>query len=187
MTHDAVLDTLVAGFLDDPLYRWLYPDPATRPDALHANLALTLESGHEVGHVALAPDAGGVAIWTDPGVPLLADPSPFVALLERWAPDRMDAALAGMEACAMQAPDGAATLHVIAVHPSARGQGVGARLLQPWLGHLDAEGWVGYLESSNQRNLSFYERVGFEMVAEVAVPDGGPVMRPMVRRAGAST
>lgn len=181
MTDDAVLDTLVAGFLDDPLYHWLYPNPATRPDALRANLALTVELGREVGHVDVAPDTAGVAIWTDPGVPLLDDPAPFVALLEHWAPDRTNAAIAGMQACAVHAPEQAATLHVIAVRPDMRGRGVGARLLQPWLDHLDAQGWAGHLDSSNQQNLSFYERSGFEVVAEVPVPDGGPVMRPMTR------
>lgn len=106
---DRALDTLVDGFLDDPLYRWLYSD-GLRPAALRANMQLTLRLAREVGHIELAPEHAGVAIWTEPGVPLLSDPAPLVDLLSRWAPDRMDAALAGMAACARHVPCDAATL-----------------------------------------------------------------------------
>ena len=178
--HDLALDALVDGFLDDPLYLWLYADEV-RPAALRANMELTLRLGRDVGHVAMAPDGAGVAIWTDPGVALLDDPAPFVQLLERWAPGRLDAALGGMTACAQHAPHDAGTLHVIAVHPSSRGQGVGAELLRPWLDHLDRHAHGGYLESSNPRNVTFYQRAGFRVMARVEVPDGGPTMRPMAR------
>lgn len=177
---DQALDTLVEGFLDDPLYRWLYTDEL-RPAALRANMRLTLRLAREVGHLEVAPGGAGVAIWTNPGVPLLDDPAPFVDLLSRWAPERMDAALAGMAACARHVPSDAGTLHVIAVRPSDRGRGIGARLVTPWLEELDAHGHVGYLESSNPRNVTFYRRAGFAVLGQVDVSDGGPVMLPMTR------
>jgi hypothetical protein len=39
--------------------------------------------------------------------------------------------------------------------------------------------------STNPRNLSFYERHGFRLVAEVSTPDEGAILRPMVRAAAA--
>ena len=146
-------------------------------------MQLTLRLARKVGHIEVAPEDAGVAIWTEPGVPLLSDPAPFMDLLSQWAPDRMDAALEGMAACARHVPSGAATLHVIAVRPSHRGQGIGAHLVRPWLDELDAQGRVGHLESSNPRNVSFYQRAGFAVLARVEVPDGGPVMLPMARPA----
>lgn len=179
-----LLDTLTAALLDDPLYRWLYPDPSLRPVALRQNLRLTLELVVDVGRVETTADGAGVALWTAPGVELLDDPAPFVALLERWAPDRLEAALAGMAACSGHRDPSAAVLHLLAVHPARQGRRVGERLLAPTLQRCDRAGTPVALESSNPRNLRFYRRAGFLALAGVAVPGGGPVMWPMRRLPG---
>jgi ribosomal protein S18 acetylase RimI-like enzyme len=63
---------------------------------------------------------------------------------------------------------------------TARSGGVGARLVAPLLERLDADGIGAYLESSNPRNLSFYERLGFtELWTDT--PAGGPPMTGMWR------
>ena len=184
MDRTRVIDTLVAAFWDDPLYTWLYPEELTRPQALRDNLAFTLERAYEVGHVETTDDGAAVAVWTWPGVALLEDPAPFVALLERWAPERVEPALAGMAACSTHTSSADAVLHLVAVEPAVQGRGVAAALLRPTLEELDAAGTPAYLESSNERNLSFYRRGGFEVLGEVSVPGDGPVMRPMRRAAG---
>jgi len=182
MVRDNVLlETLTAAFVEDPLYRWLYPDPDTRPQALRANLELTLAAAHDRGWVDTHPTGNAVALWTAPGVELLDDPAAFLALLDHWAPLRRDAAVAGMQRCAAFARAQDHTLHVVAVHPDHQSRGVAQRLLSPRLEQLDREGGSAYLESSSERNLSFYRRCAFELLGEVVVPDGGPVMRPMRR------
>jgi ribosomal protein S18 acetylase RimI-like enzyme len=182
MVSDVViLETLTAAFAEDPLYRWLYLDRATRPLALRANLELTLACAQDRGIVETDPNGKAVALWTEPGIELLADPTPFLDLLDRWAPTRRDAALAGMARCAAFARPQDHTLHVLAVHPDHQSQGMAHRLLERKLRQLDHEGESAYLESSNERNLSFYRRCGFELLGEVEVPEGGPVMRPMRR------
>jgi hypothetical protein len=40
-----------------------------------------------------------------------------------------------------------------------------------------------YLETTNARNLAFYEKLGFEVSAHAPVPKGGPPMWAMVRPA----
>jgi ribosomal protein S18 acetylase RimI-like enzyme len=182
MARDVVLlDTLTAAFESDPLCRWLYPDPATRPEALRANFELTLAHAHERGTIDTDPTGNAVALWTAPGIELLDDPAPFVELLDRWAPMRRDAAIAGMARCAGFARAQDHTLHVLAVHPNHQSQGVAHRLVSPKLRQLDHDGVRAYLESSNEHNLSFYRRCGFALLGEVEVVDGGPVMRPMSR------
>ena len=178
---DRLQGTLVAAFEDDPLYRWLFPDSDQRPMAMRDVFALTLEAAAERGTIDVAADGGAVAVWTEPGVDLLEDPEPFVQVLLRWAPLRIAPALQGMAACAAHAPTASRTLHLIGVRPELRGTGVGSVLVGSVLEQADCEGTVTSLDSSNPRNLSFYRRHGFEIVGEVLVADGGPVMRPMHR------
>ena len=44
----------------------------------------------------------------------------------------------------------------------------------------DAAGLPAYLESSNPRNISLYERHGFEIMGRIQVGDG-PLVTPMLR------
>jgi ribosomal protein S18 acetylase RimI-like enzyme len=184
--HDdeqVVLETLTAAFDADPLYRWLYPNPTTRPEALADNLSLSLDLARARGVVMTAHGGRAVALWSPPGVALLEDAAPFVALLQRHAPTRLTSALAGMQACAAYEPrEPAWVLHVLAVHPDLQGRGAAGELLRPVLHRCDAEGVSVYLETSNARNVPFYRRFGFEVLAEIEIDHGGPIMRPMVRR-----
>ena len=72
-------------------------------------------------------------------------------------------------------------LEAIGCVPEARGQGVGGTLLEPVLARCDAEGLPAYLESSNPRNISFYERHGFATRPLFPLPPGCPVITPMWR------
>jgi ribosomal protein S18 acetylase RimI-like enzyme len=73
------------------------------------------------------------------------------------------------------------TLQYLGVRPSAQGRGLGARVVSPTLAAVDADGLPCGLVSSNTRNVSFYERLGFAVAAEVPTPDGAVVLRPMHR------
>jgi ribosomal protein S18 acetylase RimI-like enzyme len=58
---------------------------------------------------------------------------------------------------------------------------VGGRVLQPVLERCDDEGLPAYLESSNPRNWSFYERHGFRPLDELPMPSGAPTVLAMRR------
>lgn len=49
------------------------------------------------------------------------------------------------------------------------------------LARCDVEGLPAYLESSNPRNLPFYERHGFEVLGKIQV-GSSPTLVPMLRR-----
>ena len=71
-----------------------------------------------------------------------------------------------------------------AARRGARSRGIGARLLEPFLARADREDVGIYLESSNPRNLSFYQRYDFENYGEaIVLPGAGPLLQPMWRRA----
>ena len=65
-------------------------------------------------------------------------------------------------------------LMILGVDPPHQGQGVGGQLLHPVLARADGEGLPCYLETAKERNLSFYVRHGFEVVADDALVGGGP-------------
>lgn len=73
------------------------------------------------------------------------------------------------------------TLQYIGLATAARGRGRGSAAAEPMLERIDAEGVPAALVSSNVRNVTFYERLGFEVRAEATTPDGAATLRPMVR------
>jgi ribosomal protein S18 acetylase RimI-like enzyme len=59
---------------------------------------------------------------------------------------------------------------------------IGAALMTEALKAVDRDGSIAYLESSNPRNISLYERFGFEVIGEIQ-SGSSPVVRPMLRKA----
>jgi len=71
-------------------------------------------------------------------------------------------------------------LPFIGVDPSAQNEGLGRALMLHALARCDADGLPAYLESSNPRNISLYERHGFEATGQIQ--NGAmPVVTPMWR------
>lgn len=56
--------------------------------------------------------------------------------------------------------------------PSARGKGYAKKLIDHGLGLADAEGVPTYLESSAAVNVSYYEKLGFDLVKEIHLQRG---------------
>ena len=75
-------------------------------------------------------------------------------------------------------------LQFFGVRSALRGRNIGSQLLTGCLEWIDRLGYQASLESSNVRNITVYERLGFHMLAEVEIPEG-PIVRPMLRSAGA--
>jgi ribosomal protein S18 acetylase RimI-like enzyme len=69
----------------------------------------------------------------------------------------------------------------LAVDPSCQGRGIGGALMQPVLARADADGLPCYLDTFNERSITFYERHRFTVVTQVEVPDGGPRFWTMLR------
>lgn len=69
-------------------------------------------------------------------------------------------------------------ISMIAVSDSARGKGLGSKLIAPLLAEADARREAVYLESSNPQNHNFYRRHGFEILEEYRhSPQTPPVWR----------
>lgn len=54
----------------------------------------------------------------------------------------------------------------VGVHPDVQGRGIGTSLMASFLEVVDGQRAAAYLETDRTRNLPFYERFGFAVVAE---------------------
>lgn len=166
---------LTEAFMDDPVVRWLSPEPADRrrfqPHFYRSLLT------HPSGEAYLAGDRAGASIWLTLTTTPAADGGG-----PETAPGRRLRALG--EALRRRHPDGEPHLYlpcmgVVAAH---RGAGLGSAMLRHRLARADADGLPAYLEASSPRSRALYLRHGFEdLGAPVRVADS-PSLWPMWRR-----
>jgi len=184
----ALVDVLAAGFQDDPFMRWIFPDDASRPEALVAWFRHWVDAYGRDARSFLLGERDAAALWVVPRPRRLGDETQAatVAHIQAYNGDRTALVLQGLAPLANHPPRPYWYLNAIAAASGNSGQGLGARLLAPMLARADAEGLPVYLESSNPRNLTFYGRHGFEPWGEgIRMPDGGPSVQPMWRPASA--
>jgi ribosomal protein S18 acetylase RimI-like enzyme len=119
-------------------------------------------------------------MWLPPGVG--PDEEALGAVLEAGvATERQGEVFALLEEVGAAHPDEPHWfLPAIGVDPAVQGRGAGAALMTRSLERCDAEHAVAYLESSNPRNIDFYERLGFEVVGRMQVGES-PVLTAMLR------
>jgi ribosomal protein S18 acetylase RimI-like enzyme len=65
-------------------------------------------------------------------------------------------------------------LDTLAVDPARQGEGLGKTLVQFGLAQASQAGLPAFLETATERNVAFYETLGFRVVDEGNVPGGGP-------------
>ena len=175
-----VSEILGEAFADDPVMRWLQPD-TTRYAALYRAL---LTAGHgSRGRIDVCVEndrAVGAAVWDPPGF----HPSSGRQLL---AVPRFLSALGGRYRRGQQIEEMFAGYrprephwYLAFVGATVNGRGVGSTLLRTGMESVDGP---AYLESSNEANIPLYERFGFTVTAEVTLPENGPTVWPMYRRA----
>jgi len=180
----AVLDIMTLGFASDPVMRWTWPDPAT----FLATFPKIAEGfgGRGFAHDSVFETICGraAAMWLPPDVEPDSE-----AMAEASAasirPDRIEETNAFFSQMADYHPQEPCWyLPLIAADPAHTGQGLGAALMRHALAKVDADGLPAYLESSNPRNISLYQRYGFEVMGEIQA-GSSPVMTPMIRPARA--
>jgi len=60
-------------------------------------------------------------------------------------------------------------LDPIGVHPELQGRGIGKTLIGSFLNTVDEQGLPAYLETDVDRNMVFYEKFGFKVVAQTEI------------------
>jgi ribosomal protein S18 acetylase RimI-like enzyme len=178
---DIAYATIALAFGTDPATRWTWPraDDFLRnmPQAARAfsSKGFALGTAYEIGGFA------GVALWLPPGVP--ADEQALASLMDRTAHAdiKQDLAKVFERMSKFHPHEPHWYLPVIGVDPARQGQRLGDQLMAHALARCDADGMPAYLESSNPRNIPFYERQGFEALGKIQV-GSSPTIVPMLRK-----
>lgn len=177
-----VMSVLTLAFSTDPMARWSLPNPAVYLENF-PTLAEAFGGGAFERRTAYFADGyAGAALWLPPGVG--PDEETMIGLVDRTASDELKPDLFKifelMDKFHPKEPHW--YLPMIGVDGSQQGNGIGSALMKHALEACDRDHLPAYLESSNPRNISLYERHGFKVVGEIQ-SGSSPVLRPMLRTA----
>jgi GNAT superfamily N-acetyltransferase len=182
----AVAGSILAdGFHDDPVMVWVFRgDDDQRTVKLEAFFRFVCAEANIPLQATFLAE-GGCASWTPP--PGRYDWPPdrsarFAEMLraECEVGDIERLALLGTAVEGAHPTDPHWYLGSIATVRSLQGGGVGTALLRHSLAVVDQQRAPAYLESSNPRNVTLYERHGFRATGRIELPNGPPLI-PMWR------
>ena len=178
---DRAFATLMLAFANDPAARWSWPEPHAFLRHFPTLARAFGSKSFDLGCADQIDEFGGVALWLPPGVQ--SDTAALASLMEGTAPPAVlaDAGPVFEQMDSYHPHEPHWYLPLIGIDPARQGQHLGKQLMAHGLARCDADGKLAYLESSNPRNISFYERLGFETLG--AIQHGSsPTIVPMLRK-----
>lgn len=184
--RDGVRDvaaSLAKAFYDDPVCSFAYPSDTTRLRSLEIFFATQARALWSQREIHIAGDFSSAAIWARPGEWKMS----VLGLLRGILPTTLRtrprlAALRGYLGTDRLHPgEPHWYLEALGTVPAQQGNGLGAHVLAPVLRRCDEEGVPVWTWSSNERNLAFYSRQGFEVLDKLEFAPGGPAIFPIRR------
>ncbi len=180
--QDRAIQTIALGFSTDPVQRWIWPEASVFLSAKPRFVRASAGSAFENGTAFAVEGLKAAALWLPPGVTTDGDAMGAI-VAETARPEILDDLVNIGLSLRDAHPHGPHWyLNFIACDPAYLGQGLGSALMKHVLKRVDEDGAIAYLESSNPRNMSLYERHGFETVGEVQ-HGASPPLYPMIRPA----
>ncbi|MEU4203608.1 GNAT family N-acetyltransferase [Streptomyces sp. NPDC039022] len=181
------LRTLQRAFADYPFTRHTIAADDHLARLHRFNELFVSRIGLDHGKVWVADDGDAVAVWTTPETAnagnVFAEIGPQFAEI---AGDRADVSAQAEAAMGPHRPtEPVWFLGSVGVDPGRQGQGLGGAVIRPGLEAAEQAGVPAFLETSDERNVRFYERLGFEVTADYPLPGGGPHTWAMTRKPGA--
>ncbi|OYW24008.1 MAG: GNAT family N-acetyltransferase [Sphingomonas sp. 32-62-10] len=177
---------LSRAFFDDPAIGWIFPDPVLRSKRLPKLFALLFDSDADKG-MRLVTDRGEAAtFWRAPGqvhTSLFETLRYLVPMLGCFG-SAIGRGMAVGDAIDAHMPAGEYWyLHIAGCDPIHQGKGIGGAVVRAGLERAVDGRFPAYLETPLEKNISFYQAMGFAVVDEWAVPKGGPRFWSMMRPA----
>jgi GNAT superfamily N-acetyltransferase len=173
----ALSGVLGRAFAADPMMTWPLGDVADPQRSIEACFRLLNAGNIEDGLVFEAAGGAGVAVWVPPDLAgrwaeteRLARPAIYAladdggARYERlwgWVEERMPA-------------EPLWYLDQLGVDPARQAEGLGKALVRFGLARAADAGLPAFLETATERNVLFYQSLGFRVVDVGSVPGGGP-------------
>jgi ribosomal protein S18 acetylase RimI-like enzyme len=171
----------VLAFSADPAARWTWPDPQQYLTHFPAFVKAFGGKAFTHGSAHYADGYAGAALWLPPDVH--PDEETLVALLQSTVPGHIrNDFFAVFEQMGNYHPSEPHWyLPLIGVDPAQQNKGYGGALLRHALIECDRDKKLAYLESTNPKNISLYERHGFEALGTIQVGTSPPII-PMLRK-----
>ncbi|MFL2985992.1 MAG: GNAT family N-acetyltransferase [Candidatus Poriferisodalaceae bacterium] len=177
---------LARAFKEDPFMSWMFPEPNFRLKLLQAWMRVEVESAIRMSTSwasIINDEIVAGTIWAPPGRDLHEGGTfnQLWYLVLGANPNRTSELAEGLSAIGDTHPTQSHFyLNTVGVVPNLAGQGHGGTIIRHTLDLADSDGQPCYLESSSPRNIPLYERLGFEVISEIALPNG-PTMWGMWR------
>jgi GNAT superfamily N-acetyltransferase len=170
----------VLAFNTDPIARWLYPEPDQYLTYFPQFVRTFGGKAFEQNTAYYLDDYIGAALWFPPDTE--ADAELLIDLIQRSVAEQDQADLFDfLEQMGHYHPtEPHWYLAILGVQPNRQSKGYGAALVQNILQECDRTQIPAYLESSNPRNVSFYQRHGFEVIGTIQA-GASPTIFPMIR------
>ncbi len=183
---EAITETMSLAFANDPVWGgWAFPDRDHARQHRRAFFGLWLKMSLRHRWLRVTERCEAVASWFPPGEGenTQEDERRLVSLAEELLGEHASVFLKGCDLIEASHPYGKPHyyLSLLGTHDDHRGKGLGMGLLRENLALIDAEGMPAYLESTNPKNLSRYERLGFARIGAYTLPGDGPRVDMMWR------
>lgn len=166
---------LARAFADDPMFRYVLPDPRARTQRLPTLFAGSARHAARYGGVASVEDGRGIAVWTDQAHMTIgfadAIRGGMMTLPLRLgigAVGRLQRHEGAAETLITRvAPQPFAYLQSLGVEPASHGEGLGRRTVATALAQMRAAGHGRcVLRTENRTNVAMYEHLGFRLCGE---------------------
>lgn len=181
-----VAAVLAEAFAEDPLQAWLLEGVADDESAAWRTAwwSFMVTNSPRGTELHVTGDGSAAACWHPPCAGSLppAGVAGFRRMVGELTGERAPMVFESFSRFARCAPaEPHWHLAAVGVMPDRRGEGLGERLLGAMLRRCDRLQVPAYLESSNARNVGFYERLGFRRAGEVSTVDGHVTLTLMWR------
>jgi len=185
-------EVVASAFFTYPMMVHYFPNPKKRKHQLRWYMEKTLICAMRYGEVFVTSDFSGVMFVLPPGHTRLTTKeyiqngflfTPFVMGFrnymksdecEKFVADTQERLMNGREHC---------YLWGMVVDPRIQRKGVGSTLMRTLTDKADAENMPIYLETHEQKNVTFYERFGFKRIHADTIPGHGLDIWCMLREA----
>ncbi|WP_193198865.1 GNAT family N-acetyltransferase [Nostoc sp. MG11] len=171
-----VANILTESFLDDPSFSFVFGENSYQVSALNAFFEIFVTDAMQRGEIMIAPDEQGACIWYPAEVEIFNEQFEDTVGKIIYAISEIAGKESGkrfeqlIEKVGQNEPTQKhCEVFFIGLKPSARRKGIGKSLLKPVLDYADTNQVGCYLVSSNPRNISFYERHGFQKYCPIEI------------------
>jgi ribosomal protein S18 acetylase RimI-like enzyme len=175
-----VSQILAKAFHNDPIAQYMIRDEQERAKHMADAFSVFTAYAFLAGEIwTTAGEVKGAALWFPPAhtemIPKHMEAAGFEDLPSRigeGATERMFQILEHIEQFHKRdMPHPHWYLMLLGIEPSEQGKGIGRSLVRTMLEQADREGASCYLETTNPRNISFYNNLGFKVMVEDVDPE----------------